>query len=134
MNEKLAGLSPAKRALLERRLKERADERAQDPRNQPIPKRAAGAATPLSFNQGILWIMDQLQPGETAYNVPRASRVKGDLRLDVLQKTVDALVARHEVIRTTYGEVAGTPSQIVNPPSPVPIRFTDLTAARARRP
>ena len=72
--------------------------------------------------------MDQLQPGETAYNVPRASRVKGDLRLDVLQKTVDALVARHEVIRTTYGEVAGTPSQIVNPPSRVPVRFTDLTA------
>ena len=134
MNEKLAGLSPAKRALLERRLKERADERAQDPRNQPIPKRAAGAATPLSFNQGILWIMDQLQPGETAYNVPRASRVKGDLRLDVLQKTVDALVARHEVIRTTYREVAGTPSQIVNPPSSVPVRFTDLTAVAPGRP
>ena len=71
--------------------------------------------------------MDQLQPGETAYNVPRASRVKGDLRLDVLQQTVDALVARHEVIRTTYGEVGGTPSQIVNPPSPVTIRFTDLS-------
>jgi amino acid adenylation domain-containing protein len=128
LDEKLAGLSPAKRALLERRLKARADERAQDPRNQPIPKRAAGAATPLSFNQGILWIMDQLQPGETAYNVPRASRVKGDLRLDVLQKTVDALVVRHEVIRTTYREVAGTPSQVVNPPSSVPVRFTDLTA------
>ena len=127
MNEKLAGLSPAKRALLERMQKERADKRAQDPGNQPIPKRAADAATPLSFNQGILWIMDQLQPGETAYNVPRASRVKGDLRLDVLQQTVDALVARHEVIRTTYGEVGGTPAQIVNPPSPVTIRFTDLS-------
>ncbi len=129
MIDKVAGLSPAKRALLERMLKERAKDDHLG--NRPIPKRAAGAATPLSFNQEILWILDRLLPGGTAYNVPRIIRLVGDLRVDALERALDTIVARHEVIRTTYRDIDGTPVQIINPPAPVAIRLADLSGLAA---
>src|SRR3954463_8985113 len=100
MNDKLAGLSPAKRALLEKMMKARAQ--AGDPREQPIPRRPPGETVALSYNQEILWILDQLMPGSTAYNVPRATRLYGHLDVDALRKALDTIAARHEAIRTTY--------------------------------
>ena len=131
MDDKLANLSPAKRALLEKMLKKRAAE-ASTPRaagEATIPRRPEGEATELSYNQEILWVMDQITPGATAYNVPRALRIFGRLDRSALQKTLDAIVARHEIFRTTYATIGGAPRQIVGPARPVAIRFTDLRAS-----
>jgi amino acid adenylation domain-containing protein len=105
-------------------LKKRAE--AVAPREQPIPRRPVGEAVPLSFNQEILWVLDQLMPGGTAYNVPRATRLFGKLDVAALKRALDTIVARHEALRTTYKDVGGTPIQVINPEAPVDLRITDL--------
>ncbi len=122
---RLAGLSPAKHALFTKMLAER--ERAgRAPREQPIVRRRQGESVPLSYGQEILWILDRILTDKTAYNVMRAIRLAGDLDPDALRGAIDAIVARHEILRTTYLEADGAPVQIVNPPRPVDLEVTDL--------
>ncbi|HET9986427.1 MAG TPA: condensation domain-containing protein, partial [Longimicrobiales bacterium] len=98
-----------------------------------IPRRGEGGPAPLSFAQELLWLMDRAAPGVTAWNVPRAFRVRGPLDVDALQRAVDALVARHEVLRTTFGGPEGAPRQTVRPAGPVPVRFVDVAGEPAER-
>ncbi|MFB7917452.1 condensation domain-containing protein [Streptomyces sp. NPDC056061] len=81
---------------------------------------------PLSFAQQRLWFMQQLDPGSTLYNVPTVLRLHGALDRAALARALDALVARHEVLRTTYAASSGTPYQVIAPPAPVPLPCTDL--------
>lgn len=66
---------------------------------------------PLSHAQRRLWFLDQLSPGDAAYNVPVAVRMKGDLDIAVLQRVLQGIVERHETLRTTFAEVDGVPTQ-----------------------
>ena len=104
-------------------------------------KRAQGAAVqrgvrsgarpsrvPLSYEQEQLWFLDQLAPADSSYNMPFALRVPGALAIPLLQRAVDELVARHEVLRTRFEADDGEPRQIVQPPASLPIRVVDLTA------
>ncbi|HEY0736592.1 MAG TPA: amino acid adenylation domain-containing protein, partial [Herpetosiphonaceae bacterium] len=59
-------------------------------------------ALPLSFAQQRLWFLDQLTPHSAAYNVPLALRLHGALDVAALQSSLNALVARHEALRTTF--------------------------------
>jgi amino acid adenylation domain-containing protein len=81
---------------------------------------------PLSFAQQGLWLTDQLAPGSTAYNAPLAVRFSGSLNVEVLRRTLNEIVRRHEVLRTTFAEVGGKPQQIIAPPSEVSVPLTDL--------
>src|SRR6266851_5703379 len=94
---RIAGLSPAKRALLQSRVK-------QIPvtaKNSPITPRAKRNPAPLSYNQDLLWLVDQLAPGSVMYTVPRPWRVLGNLNIEALRLTLIRIIARHEVLRTT---------------------------------
>ncbi|HEX8620257.1 MAG TPA: amino acid adenylation domain-containing protein, partial [Thermoanaerobaculia bacterium] len=66
---------------------------------RPVPRRGV---MPLSFAQQRLWFLDQLQPGNAAYNITLALRLHGPLDVDALQRALDALIARHEILRTTF--------------------------------
>jgi amino acid adenylation domain-containing protein len=66
---------------------------------------------PLSFSQERLWFLDQLEPGNTAYNLPGAFRLKGPLQVDCLERSLNEIVKRHEVLRTTFSTVEGRPVQ-----------------------
>ncbi|HEY3581566.1 MAG TPA: condensation domain-containing protein, partial [Pyrinomonadaceae bacterium] len=81
---------------------------------------------PLSFAQQRLWFLDRLDSGSTAYNVPLAVRLSGSLNVEVLKRTLNEVVRRHEVLRTTLDEVDGEPRQIVSPPAPVSVLLLDL--------
>ncbi|MFF9347882.1 condensation domain-containing protein [Streptomyces sp. NPDC014734] len=81
---------------------------------------------PLSFAQQRLWFMQQLDPDTTLYNVPTVLRLHGVLDRAALGRALDALVARHEVLRTTYAAPSGRPHQVIAPPAPVPLPHTDL--------
>ncbi|WP_339468641.1 amino acid adenylation domain-containing protein [Pseudomonas capeferrum] len=67
-----------------------------------VPARQGLARIPLSFAQQRLLFLWQLEPDSPAYNVPMAVRLKGALELTVLQQALDALVSRHESLRTRF--------------------------------
>ena len=62
-------------------------------------------AFPLSYAQQRLWFIDQMEHESSVYNVPQAYRLKGSLDINALQAAIDALVRRHEVLRTTFAMV-----------------------------
>ncbi|MBV9774709.1 MAG: amino acid adenylation domain-containing protein, partial [Gemmatimonadetes bacterium] len=94
---------------------------------QPIPRRAVFSPVPLSMAQQRLWVLDQLEPGNAAYNMPMGVRLRGVLDLAALQRTMDELVARHEALRTTFAMVEGEPMQVVGEPAPVEMPLLDLS-------
>src|SRR4051795_8545727 len=80
----------------------------------------------LSFAQEQLWFLDQLAPGETTYNILMVWRLHGPLRVDLLRRCLELVVARHESLRVTIRNDEGTPYQVVSPPSSVPLPVIDL--------
>ncbi|MDB4888695.1 MAG: amino acid adenylation domain protein, partial [Gemmatimonadetes bacterium] len=81
---------------------------------------------PASFVQELLWLMDRASPGSSAYNVPRTRRLVGPLNVDALRRAFDALIDRHEILRTTYAFHEDHPVQVIHAPRPVDFTFTDL--------
>ncbi len=71
----------------------------------------AGSQPPLSFAQQRLWFLDQLEPGNPAYSLPTVFTLAGNLEIPALQQALDAVVARHEVLRTTFPSLGGEPFQ-----------------------
>ncbi|GAA1979887.1 non-ribosomal peptide synthase/polyketide synthase [Kitasatospora viridis] len=96
-----------------------------------IPALDPGAEVPLSPAQQRLWFLDRFEPGNAEYNTLSALRLRGPLDLGALRVALDALVARHESLRTTFAERDGRPHQLVHPPRPVdcPLTDGDLDAA-----
>ena len=81
---------------------------------------------PLSFAQQRLWFLDQLEPGKATYNCPTAMRVTGRLNLPALHQSLNEIVRRHEVLRTAFADVDGSPVQKVIPKSDLCLRVVDL--------
>jgi amino acid adenylation domain-containing protein len=81
---------------------------------------------PLSFAQERLWFLAQLDPESTAYNVPAAHWIDGPVDPRVLERALDWLVARHEVLRTTYPSADGRPTQRIHPHVHVPLQVFEL--------
>src|SRR6266404_5618160 len=104
-----------KRALLADLLREKAEK----------PRRVVA-----SFAQQRLWFLDQMESGTGSYNVSRAARMKGRLNLPALRQTLNALVARHESLRTNFGTDAGEPVQIISPAREMEIPLIDLRGLR----
>lgn len=121
LERRLAALSPAKRALLER-----AAAIPRDGASGGIPCRTPGVAVPMSFAQELLWLLHRAAPDMHGYNVPRVVRLRGRLDVDALQSAIERVVARHEVLRTTFELVDGEPRQIIHEPGSVPLERIDL--------
>ena len=68
-----------------------------------------------------------------AYNAPGAFHLEGPLDLERLAAAFDALVARHEILRTTYSVINGKPMQIIGQGEPVELNVVDLSAMPSRR-
>ncbi|HKV07315.1 MAG TPA: amino acid adenylation domain-containing protein [Thermoanaerobaculia bacterium] len=119
-----ADLSPEKLSLLVMRMKKKAAETREAGR---IPRRSGGEAPALSFAQLRLWLLDRLEPGNSAYNMPFPARLSGALDVGVLAWTLSEIVRRHESLRTTFATVDGTPVQVVAPWAPVALPVLDLS-------
>jgi amino acid adenylation domain-containing protein len=81
---------------------------------------------PVSFSQRRLWFIDQLWPGEPTYNMPFAIWLAGPLDPGALQRAIDAMVARHAVLRTSIVAFDGVPEQVVADTGAVPIERIEL--------
>jgi amino acid adenylation domain-containing protein len=120
------GLAETKGALLDAMLRQRGLAPAIST-DRGIPRRVGGDPAPLSFAQESLWFLDQLQPGSSSYNIPVSLRLAGALNLAALQQSLEEIVRRHEVLRTTIAVADGTPVQLISPPRPVLLPVIDLS-------
>ncbi|HVR98013.1 MAG TPA: amino acid adenylation domain-containing protein [Thermoanaerobaculia bacterium] len=93
----------------------------------PLRRAAAGSAPPLSFAQQRLWVMEQMDPGSSAYNLPIAVRLDGQLRVLELNWALAEIVRRHEVLRTTFVAVDDEPALVIHPAGPFPLPVCDLS-------
>ncbi|MGB8507209.1 MAG: condensation domain-containing protein, partial [Pyrinomonadaceae bacterium] len=116
-------LSPAKRALLIQILRADAAQRSAVTK---IPPRAQKSPVVLSFAQQRLWFIDQLDPGNPAYNCPAAVSLVGSLDLAALRTSFDHLISRHESLRTTFASIDGLPHQIISAHASISIPLLDL--------
>ena len=62
-----------------------------------------------------MWFLNQLDPGSADYNISLAAELEGEVDENALSAAIDALVARHEILRTSYPATAGTPHQKILP-------------------
>ena len=81
----------------------------------------------LSFAQQRLWFLDQLEPGSSAYNVPAALRMKGELDIWALAKSFTEIVRRHEVLRTVFVVEDGEAEQRIEEPGEVAVPVVDVS-------
>lgn len=79
---------------------------------RPMQRDALGAA-PISLTQQRLWFLAALEPDSPAYHLHWSVRLNGALDRSALSRAVDALVSRHEVLRTTFGAPDGVPRQYI---------------------
>ncbi|MCX4743959.1 non-ribosomal peptide synthase/polyketide synthase [Kitasatospora sp. NBC_01287] len=91
-----------------------------------IPAAAPDTELPLSYAQQRLWFLDRFEPGGTEYSTMSVLRLRGALDEGALRTALDALVARHEALRTTFAEQDGRARQVVRPPRPVELPVDDL--------
>ena len=68
---------------------------------------------PLSFAQQRLWFLDQLNSGLSAYNMPAAIRLTGPLNVPAMEQSLNEIIRRHEILRTTFTQVNGQPVQVI---------------------
>ncbi len=131
---RLSDLTPEQRALLMVRLLQRKAAEKGEKGPPPIPRAPREGDLPLSFGQQRLWFLDQLEPGNPAYNIPAAVRLSGALDVAAFGRAVTEMVRRHEVLRTTFPEAGGEPRQeIAPPPAELPLPRIDLSGLPAAR-
>ncbi|MCP5425323.1 MAG: amino acid adenylation domain-containing protein [Gammaproteobacteria bacterium] len=126
LQQRLEQLSPAQRELVLKKLKARqpgGDPKAAD---AAFPKVRRDGPPPVSFAQRRLWFLDQLEGPNAIYNMRAALRLRGALDLSALQRSLDEIVRRHEVLRTHFAEHAGQPVQVILPAGPAPLPLIDL--------
>ncbi|RKH31482.1 non-ribosomal peptide synthetase, partial [Corallococcus sicarius] len=100
----------------------------------PLTRTRTEGAPPLSFAQQRLWLLDQLSPGDVSYNIPTALRLTGRVDVESLRRAFEALVARHETLRTTLVQHQGQPAQHIHAPMAWTLPLTDVSSLpEARR-
>jgi Condensation domain/TubC N-terminal docking domain len=111
-----AALTPARREQLSERKSEIVALLAEENTKYSSP----------SFAQQRLWLLQQLEPDDTSYNMRQAIRMKGALDVGALRKALGTIVARQEALRTTFAVLDGSPVQVIAPALDVPLPVEDL--------
>jgi len=82
---------------------------------------------PASYAQQRLWFLDSFEVPGSQYNVATSIRLFGNLNVEMLQKAMETIVERHEILRTTFALLDGVPMQMVAPSLALPLLQTDLS-------
>ncbi len=92
----------------------------------PLLKDEAVYTFPLSFAQQRLWFLDQISPRNPFYNIALAIPLKTVIAIELLEKTINQVIRRHEILRTNFISVEGEPLQIVQPERKIDIQLTEF--------
>ena len=92
----------------------------------PIEPLARNGDLPLSFAQQRLWFIDQVEPGNPAYNMPGGIRLTGALNVAALEASINEIVQRHESLRTTFATISGAATQVVQPMQPLKLHIEEM--------
>lgn len=101
--------------------------------NERVPefqhlKATSNRKVALSFGQQRLWYMEQLNPGSALYNIRFTLHLKGELYIDALRNSLQAIIRRHEILRTTFEDPEGTPRQVIHAEPLLQLPIDDLRA------
>ncbi len=118
----MPSLSAQKRALLATMLN-------QEGISAPEGIRRTTAEHPLSFAQQRLWFLDELDPGQSMFNLRTATRIRGPLDLSALEQSLSEIARRHDVLRATFRNQDGQPVQTVRAFTGSPLITKDLSGA-----
>jgi len=135
LSSRLSSLSPAQRALLELALRKKskpaeAPDVAPPAASSLIPPRAQQDHCPLSIDQERLWFIQQLDLASPIYNIYSAHRHKGPLDVGTFTRALDIVVARHEILRTSFPAIDGRPVQEIAPTLRTSMLVVDLRGLR----
>ncbi|WP_157552471.1 non-ribosomal peptide synthetase, partial [Micromonospora sp. NRRL B-16802] len=96
-------------------------------RRDRIPTVDRSGELPLSYGQQQMWFLNRMDPTSAEFLVSCALRLRGQLDAGVLGRALDALVARHEILRTRYALAGTAPIQVIDPPASLDLPVVDLT-------
>jgi amino acid adenylation domain-containing protein len=128
LEARIAGLSPEKRAVLQRLLRQKGVDVA------PLgirPRPRTSTNLPLTFAQRGLWFLDRLAPGSSFYNVVDSVVLDEPVDQAVLARCLNDIIGRHEALRTTFALRQGEPVQIVAPSLELTLDVKDYRALPA---
>ena len=97
-------------------------------RQPPIEQVDRSQPVPLSYSQQRMWFLWQMEPDSPAYNVGGMARLRGELDVERFDAALQALILRHETLRTTFPSVDGVARQQVHPHSSVLLELQDFSA------
>jgi amino acid adenylation domain-containing protein len=83
---------------------------------------------PLSFAQQRLWFLDQISPGNAFYNIHDAIYFERPLNVEALKQSIAEIIARHEILRTTFNSIDGQPVQVIASELTTPFSLSDLSS------
>ncbi|HLZ58500.1 MAG TPA: condensation domain-containing protein, partial [Ktedonosporobacter sp.] len=132
--KRIAGLSPEQRDRLLHRLNAGLEQQQESQEYaSAIPRRKLDEPCFLSFAQQRLWFLDQLDEHSSQYSLCRAIHLTGELREEVLERSLRWLVQRHEILRTTFvvPQPGHEPVQVIGPVPATLLRVQDLTSLPA---
>jgi glycosyltransferase involved in cell wall biosynthesis len=128
IHDNISHLDAKQRALLMRRLQKKASTQAsrKDP-GPRIERVSRSGHLPLSFAQQRLWLISQLEPDSAAYHMFLPVLLKGPLDESILERAVNEIINRHEVLRTTFTVVDDQPVQVIATSRPLALPVEDLS-------
>jgi amino acid adenylation domain-containing protein/non-ribosomal peptide synthase protein (TIGR01720 family) len=100
---------------------------AGEPLLPPLEPLGAGDEPPLSFAQERFWVLDQIQPGNPAYNLPLAVRIEGTLGAAALARALAETVGRHATLRSRFPAAAGRATLVIEPDPRPDLPLIDLS-------
>lgn len=126
LSQRIAGLSPEKLKLLAQKLNQKKGDVLS---KTQIKSQSREINTyPLSFSQQRLWFLDQLEPGNPAFNICQFMRLSGWLNVAAMEQSFQEVIKRHEALRTTFTIVNGQPLQVISPASVFKLQVVNLQA------
>ncbi|MEM6714402.1 MAG: amino acid adenylation domain-containing protein [Cyanobacteria bacterium P01_C01_bin.147] len=129
LQQRIAALSPERRALLEQRLQQQG--LAAAAAEVPLVPQTRPAVVPLAASQKNLWVLQQLNPNSSAYHIAFSWRLIGPLNVPALADSLNAIAQRHDSLRTQFVEPDGQPCQKVLSDITLSLPVADLRALPA---